>query len=445
MKKNTLVRLLKVVIPCLIASVAITLVSCNSDDAPDPGINDIGELDSSKYYVSNIQIYDIDNTGGVEDLQVTFKGASNETSITEYHLIVVPADFASELTDETTSKLSENRYLAVTNIVSNNEVILSAGQLDFMGNAIVEGVDYKIAIQTIGTFAGNQIAILSDLSDQITLQFNVVVNTLVSDLIGNDAVSVDADGNAYVSNFGQYTNSGGTGKQVTKITPNGVSSTFVSGLSGPLGSAFDSQGNFYVINGNNNVTGEILKVTPSGNKSTIAEISGWPAGIAVDAHDNLYISNYSTSLIHKINSNGELSVFANDPSLKGSVGISMTASNKIIVGNYNNGKIISVNESGIVSEITQIPGLETNFAIGYITILNGSIYATAIANNKIYKVTLEGQQEIYAGTGIASSKDGELLRASFNNPNGIASDAVNQKLYIVDLTSNALRVIQVKK
>lgn len=286
---------------------------------------------------------------------------------------------------------------------------------------------------------------ISDSSNQIAINYNIAVNTLVSNLGANDAVALGPDGNVYVSNFGTYTNTGGTGTQVVKISPDGTSSIFVDGLAGPLGNAFDSKGNFYVVNGNNGEKGEVLKITASGTKSTIAEITGWPAGIVIDADDNLYISNYASPKVHKISAAGELTEYANEASLAGCVGIVLDANNNVVLGNYNNGKILSIDKSGVVSEITQIPGLPAGFAIGYITILDETIYATGIGNNKLYKVTLDGEYTIFAGTGKGSIEDGPILEASFHNPNGISADIINKKLYIVDFGTPTLREISLKE
>lgn len=322
---------------------------------------------------------------------------------------------------------------------------VAAASMSFISDTSEEGSPALVELEKETPSSGSSAYFIADSSDQIPLKSNVPVSTLVSNLGGNDAVTVGDDGNIYVSNFGTYTSTGGTGTKVIKITPDGTKSTFVEGLSGPLGSAFDSKGNFYVVNGNNGSKGHVLKVSLSGEKSTITEIPGWPAGIVIDAEDNLYISNYLSPNVHKITPNGELSVYASDESLAGCVGIVLDASNNVVLGNYNNGKILSINQAGMMTQITQITNLANGFAIGYITILDGTIYASAIGNHKLYKVTLDGKFEVYAGTGTGSVLDGPLSSASFHNPNGIGADAINKKLYVVDWGNPTLRVINLKE
>ncbi len=91
----------------------------------------------------------------------------------------------------------------------------------------------------------------------------------------------------------------GGNNTISKVTPAGAVSTFVSsGLTGPDGLAFDAAGNLYVANCNS-IT--ISKVTPAGAVSTFVS-SGldWPEGLAFDAAGNLYVANHASNTISKI-------------------------------------------------------------------------------------------------------------------------------------------------
>ncbi len=105
---------------------------------------------------------------------------------------------------------------------------------------------------------------------------------------------------------------GGAGA-VYKFSPNGVRSTFASGLSFLNALAVDSAGNLFVYDG---VSG-ILKFTPNGVRTTIASRVGGP--MAVDGAGNLFVAMQglpngrpvaNTYTIYKFNPDGVRSTFA---------------------------------------------------------------------------------------------------------------------------------------
>lgn len=270
------------------------------------------------------------------------------------------------------------------------------------------------------------------------------VETIVSDFAGNDAVTVDRQGNVYVSEYGQFVNTGGNGTRVFKVNRQGDVSEFRSDLSGPLGNAIDGQGNLYVSNDNNTARGDVLKIEPDGTRSVLATINGWPSGLTLDHKNNVYVSNFLTPTVHKITPEGEVSVYATDPRLAGGVGIDFDRKGNLIVGNFSTADIVSITPEGSVSLIATIPDIVVNgFGIGYITVVGNSVFATGIAVNKIFRVTLDGEIEEFAGTGEAAVVDGPIKEASFNGPNGITADPYGKALYISEFGgTGALRKIK---
>ncbi|KAA1246209.1 hypothetical protein [Aquimarina sp. RZ0] len=272
------------------------------------------------------------------------------------------------------------------------------------------------------------------------------VETVVSDFLGNDAVSVDRFGNVYVSEFGQFVGSSGNGTSVFKISKNGEITEFISDLVGPLGNAIDSQGNFYVVNGSGDGVGDILKITPDGVRIVLASIEGFPAGLALDKDRNIYISNFGTPTVHKITTDGEITVFASDPRLAGGVGIEFDRKGNLIIGNFLTADILSVDPEGSVSLVTTIPDIAVGGGLGYITVAGNSVFATGIAINKIFRVSLrDGKIEEFAGTGEASTIDGSVLEASFNGPNGIRADVYGRIIYVSEFGgTGAVRKISLR-
>ena len=257
------------------------------------------------------------------------------------------------------------------------------------------------------------------------------VETLVANFPANGALSVDADGNVYVSEYGVYTQTGGNGTRNFKISPSGKVLDSIIGLSGPMGSIKDSKGNFYVNNDNNTQRGIVLKIDTNGKRTNFAEVPGWPSCMAIDRNDHLYITNYNAPEIYKINPQGEKEVYVKDNRLKGSVGVDFDSKGNLIVANFTTAAIFSINKKGEIREIATLkPIVVQGWGIGYLTVVDDQIYVTGIAVNKIYRVSLEGEVFRFAGNGTPKSKDGPLQQASFARPNGIASDKKHKILYI---------------
>src|SRR5207249_1402823 len=74
------------------------------------------------------------------------------------------------------------------------------------------------------------------------------------------------------------------GGSVYEFTPNGVRSTFASGLAGAL--AFDKAGNLFVLD----FGGKIHKFTTSGARTTFASGFNWAWPLAFDSAGNLFVA-----------------------------------------------------------------------------------------------------------------------------------------------------------
>ncbi|WP_062060676.1 hypothetical protein [Aquimarina longa] len=301
-----------------------------------------------------------------------------------------------------------------------------------------------IKIITLGTVMSLLTILISCYGDGITPDLEV--ETLISNFAANGAVSVDRNGDIYVSEYGRFVDTGGSGTRIFKLNSRGKILDTIKGLSGPMGTAKDSKGNLFVNNANNTINGQVLKITPSGEREVIAVIDGWPSSMAIDRQNNLYISNYTAPTVHKISANGEITEYANDPRLLGGVGIDLDSKGNVIVANFYTADIYSINQKGEISLIANIPDIVIqNFGIGYITVINDVIFATGIAVNYIYKVTMDGKIETIAGNGEAAQVDGPLLEASLSNPNGIAANKWSKVIYISEYTGiGGLRKINLR-
>ena len=113
---------------------------------------------------------------------------------------------------------------------------------------------------------------------------------------------------------------------------------------------------------------------------------------------------------------------------------------------FINGDVLLIGNDQEIEVIGTLPTVVNGWVIGYITYMHGYVYATAIGENKIYRISLDGEITHFAGSGASGSADGELLEATFRNPNGIEADPATNTLYITEARqqgqSGTLRVIQ---
>ena len=100
-------------------------------------------------------------------------------------------------------------------------------------------------------------------------------------------------------------------------------------------------------------------------------------------------------------------------------------------------------DNGALTMITQLPatGANNNF-LGFLAGSHTTLYATQWGEHKIYSINpLNGDTAIYAGT-TNGATDGDLSEATFSFPNGIYIDNTNNIMYISEIGTGSLRIIE---
>ena len=399
------------------------LASCGDDDSSDT-------FNIEDYIVTAFEARDEGNTGDPSDIVVAFTEPVAGTEITEYRIAGIKSTSSTAVTAELFRALESDRQITVANSTTSYTVILPAELKDMDGLAFELDADYNFYIMSVGTLMDEDVYVVSGASATLTFAKLSETSTLVSGFRGNGAITLDEDGNLYVSEFGAGSGNAGLGTSAFKITPEGVVKEFVSNLSGPVGNTLDANGNYYVNNGNEGISGDFLQIAPDGTQTIIATINGYPTDILTGQNNDFYIANWTKPVIHHVTMDGTVTNFASDARLEGCVGIAYDDDLNILVGNFGTGKIMSLDSEGTITEIATIPTVFEGFVIGYIDYFDGHIYATGYGSNIIYKVSLDGNVEELAGTGDLSSRDGELAKATFMTPNGIAVDKERKLLYV---------------
>lgn len=241
-----------------------------------------------------------------------------------------------------------------------------------------------------------------------------VVETVVPLLdIATGGVTVDADGNVYVADFGV---AGEGGTELFRITPGGELSVFADDplLVGASGNTVAADGTVYQSSFSG---GRIMKISPEGDVELFADegVAG-PVGLVYDGAGGLYVADCSAQVILHVDATGTPSLFAASPLLRCPNGLTTDGEGTLYVANFTDGRVTAVDTEGSVTTVAVVPG-DNN---GHLAYFEGDLYVVARGVHSIYKVTLDGAVALVAGTGERGLQDGFALQATMSLPNGIA-------------------------
>jgi len=252
-----------------------------------------------------------------------------------------------------------------------------------------------------------------------------------------DSVSVDANGNVYISDAGnkKIKRVDSITQKITTIAGDGTD-TYVgdglqastSGIGRPNKVTTDISGNVYFCNNGlvrkidmgtgimNRVAGSIQDAPCNGyngdNEPAINSALNNPQGIAIDKQNNIYISDTGNRRIRKIDA---------------------------ATGNITT--IAGIGGWGYSGD----GGLATNAAISVSTMAidnSGNIYIADYSNARIRKIDTSGIITTIAGTGInhLSGDNSSALNATLSYPMGIALDIFG-RVFIADTSNSQIRVL----
>ncbi len=252
------------------------------------------------------------------------------------------------------------------------------------------------------------------------------------------AVHVGAPPKLYVMNAGGNSLSI-YDEPVTNSSSAGV--TLTSGLSNPVGAAFDSAGNLYVANYTNSVT---VYTSPFGNSSapsvTITNGIGGPQDAAFDSAGNLYVSN---------NDSNTLSIYNPPFSNSSAPSVTLTGTNGLFlpqdIAFDANGNLYVANRGGNVTVYHQPI---TNASAPSVTISNGVHGARGLAfdaSGNLYVANCgacSGGADgvtVYNPPFSNASVPVATITSGLNEIYGLAFDGAG-KLYVANAGANSVTV-----
>jgi sugar lactone lactonase YvrE len=184
-----------------------------------------------------------------------------------------------------------------------------------------------------------------------------------------------------------------------------------SGLSDPFGVTVGADGSVFISDAGE--SNRIRKLTPDGKLTTLAgggEGAGdssfnTPSGLAIDAEGNLYVADTSNNRIRKVTPQGVISTVAGN-------GVAGFADGPAASAQFDSPVGVAVDDKG-------------------------NVFVADTYNDRIRKISSNGQVTTVAGSGITGDNDGDSTSARFDTPTGVAvypdgslvvSDTGNDKL-----------------
>jgi sugar lactone lactonase YvrE len=223
---------------------------------------------------------------------------------------------------------------------------------------------------------------------------NGVRSTFASGLNYAYGLAFDTAGKLFVSADAIY-----------KFTPDGVRTRFASGPAGTL--ACDSTGNLFVATGDSdlnefpiNGSGKIYKFTSGGVRTTFASGLDLPTGLAFDSAGNLFVANIHTVVqdrtfsgaIYKFTAAGARTTFASG--LSDPQALAFDNVGNLFVAEAGGGVIYKFTPSGVRSAFASgfsFPGSLACDSAGNLFVADSPAYA-------IYKIAPDGTQSKFATT-----------------------------------------------
>ena len=290
------------------------------------------------------------------------------------------------------------------------------------------------------------------------------------------SVVVDSSGNLYFADSLNNRIRKLAGGNVSTFAGNGLFSRSGDGnaaaaaqLNTPLGVAVGTSigsgiaPTFYIADTANNVVrivanGLISNVAGTGTAGSSGDQLNGPQGLAVDSAGSLYIADTQNNRVRKV-SGGAISTVAGSGTagfggdggaatsaqLNAPFGVAVDAAGNLYIAEFSNNRVRKVSTNGNIGTLAgngvsgfsgdglQATSAQLNGPQGVAVDSAGNVYIADTANNRVRKVAANGVITTVAGNGAAGfSGDGNsAVNAQVGNPTAVATDSVGN-VYIAD-------------
>ena len=258
------------------------------------------------------------------------------------------------------------------------------------------------------------------------------------------------DGHLYATNFSRtpfalVTFGLDFGTEIYTINPqDGTVERFADGLNGPFAMAFDHDDRLLV---SNTGLGTVSLVSQEGGISEFVTPGSLTTGIAVAADSSVLVAKCIPPDLFKYFPNSTIPTRFGVVGLDCPLGLTFDEDGNLYVS-FQSGLIRKYSpeghDLGIIASFVSLGRFLNQLAYSR---ADSSLYVTATRDHRIWKVTLDGDISVLAGSGFPGTTDGAARQASFINPTGLAVSEDGDTIYVIEslsstaLNPNSIRVI----
>lgn len=181
--------------------------------------------------------------------------------------------------------------------------------------------------------------------------------------------------------------------------------------------------------------GQVLRIRNGQSRTFATGIRGAGDIIADRSSAGFIVAATHEGKVYRLDAQGVRSEIARG--LRGVLGLAQDEAGTIYTASLRSGDVHRLGSNGPELLVRlSIPG---DYKIGHLEYAHGYLFATGIGDHRIYRISITGNVEVFAGSTRAGHVDGPAGLARFDAPNGIAAHPQRMELLISEYSGQRLR------
>ncbi len=222
--------------------------------------------------------------------------------------------------------------------------------------------------------------------------------------------------------------------QVIRFNSQGDQSELLNGGTYFFGVTEDSEGNIYTTDGG---TRDIIKISLNGQQEILTTSINGPTSMT-EAPDGTFYVGSRLGGVYQLSKTGNSDLLINENLAEIVSGSVFDSNGNYYFGNSRTAEIFRYTPDSDISLFASLPINSGNFRLGQLVFFDGYIYAPGYPDNRIYRISMDGDIKIVVGPGAA----GDAGSFQLNGPAGITAGNQPGEIYVTNYNSGVINRIQ---